>query len=330
MNRVGPQQASRAVVLAASLALACSLLAQAPTNSPALAPSNPPPARVSAMGLPPGKCPVDSFRELLAMTPAEQRQALTNRPAGIQRQILAKLREYHALSAEERELRLRATELRWYLLPLMKAQATNRLAQLAAIPAGIRPLVAERLTQWDSLPPSTQQQLLRNQATLPRLTSFQPLPPPLPPNLSPSRQEKLNPGLQHVRALSDKAGQKLADRFNDFFKLTPQEQKETLSTLSELEQRQLEKTLQDYETLSDSRRTLCLKSFRKFASLSPEDRQQFLESAEEWKTMTPTERQAWKDLVNHVAHLPPVPPRRPAPSIKPSLSSNAVAGTNQH
>lgn len=37
-----------------------------------------------------------------------------------------------------------------------------------------------------------------------------------------------------------------------------------------------------------------------------------------------------EDLVNHVAHLPPVPPRRPAPSIKPSLSSNAVAGTNQH
>ena len=96
--------------MAASLALAPSLLAQGPTNPPAPVPANPPPAPVSLMGLPPGKCPVDFFRELLAMTPAEQRQSLTNRPAGIQKLILAKLREYQTLPPDERELRLRATE----------------------------------------------------------------------------------------------------------------------------------------------------------------------------------------------------------------------------
>ncbi len=52
---------------------------------------------------PPPKCPVDFFRELLALTPAERRQALTNRPPESQQRILAKVQEYQALPADERE-----------------------------------------------------------------------------------------------------------------------------------------------------------------------------------------------------------------------------------
>ena len=102
------------------------------------------------------KSPVDLFRELLAMTPAERENYLTNRPPGIRDRILAKVREYEALDPNERELRLRATELRWYLLPLMHESPTNRAARLAAIPDDLRPLVKNRLQQWDILPPPLQ------------------------------------------------------------------------------------------------------------------------------------------------------------------------------
>ena len=215
----------------------------------------------------------------------------------------------------------------------MKTPATNRLAQLDAIPAGIRTLVADRLKQWDSLAPSAQQQLLRNQAALPQFTSLRPPLPPPPRNPSRERQEKIEAGLRHLRDLTDKQRRKLADRFNDFFKLTPEEQQETLGTLLEPEQRQLEKSLRDFEKLTPARRALCLKSFERFASLSPEERQEFLESAEQWKLMTPAERQAWKDLVGHLARLPPIPPRRPpvlSPKPEPPPSPGTVAGTNQH
>src|SRR4051794_15374769 len=74
------------------------------------------------------KSPVDRFRELLALSPMERRRSLTNRPIDLQRRTLAKLREYDALSPNERQLRLQATELRWYLRPLMELSPTNRAA----------------------------------------------------------------------------------------------------------------------------------------------------------------------------------------------------------
>ncbi len=43
------------------------------------------------------RSPVDLFRELLAMTRAERRAHLTNRPPASQKLILAKLREYESM-----------------------------------------------------------------------------------------------------------------------------------------------------------------------------------------------------------------------------------------
>ncbi|MCX6895643.1 MAG: hypothetical protein NTZ16_09140, partial [Verrucomicrobia bacterium] len=83
--------------------------------------------------MPGAQSPVDIFRKLLAQSPAEQKQFLADRSPETQRRILAKLREYESLKPDQRELRLRATELRWYLLPLLNAPATNRAMQLAAV-----------------------------------------------------------------------------------------------------------------------------------------------------------------------------------------------------
>src|SRR5262245_42712022 len=88
---------------------------------------------VALPALPKLHSPVDTFRQLLAMSPGERRQYLTNRPPAAQKQILAKLHEYQLLKPEERELRLRATELQWYLMPLMSMPRTNRTARLALI-----------------------------------------------------------------------------------------------------------------------------------------------------------------------------------------------------
>ena len=88
-----------------------------------------------------GKSPVDFFRQLLAMTPDERDDFLTNRPPEIRARILAKVAEYEALNPNDRELRLRATELRWYLMPLLRESPTNRAARLAQMPADMRELV---------------------------------------------------------------------------------------------------------------------------------------------------------------------------------------------
>src|ERR1700729_4028183 len=63
--------------------------------------------------------PMDYFRNLLAMS-AQQRQAmLAKKSPEVRERILAKVNEYSALDPRECELRLQATELRLYLMPLL-------------------------------------------------------------------------------------------------------------------------------------------------------------------------------------------------------------------
>ena len=53
------------------------------------------------------------------------------------------------LGPDERELRLRATELRWYLTPLLRTPAAERAGRLALVPEDLRELVNSRVEQWD-------------------------------------------------------------------------------------------------------------------------------------------------------------------------------------
>ena len=279
-----------------------------------------------------GKCPVDTFRELLAMSASERNQFLTNRSLVSQRMIQAKIKEYLALSPEMRELRLRATELRWYLLPLMNAPATNRTAQLAAIPEQVRPLVEDRLRLWDTLTPADQKRLLSPAldtlvTQVVRMHGSSNGLPAMHVIIPPARRQWLEKGIQHWQEMTEDQRQEIANNFYLFFELKPQEKSKTINTLSDPERRQLERTLASFESLSPDKRAQCLESFDKFTSLSVEERQQFLENAQRWESMTPTERQAWRDLVN--AQLTPRRPVRIHLNIRrPAVP--AVATTNQN
>ncbi len=140
------------------------------------------------------------------MSPAERNQSLTNRSPEIRARILAKVREYQALGPDERELRLRATELRWYLMPLLRSPVAERAAWLAQVPPDLRELARTRLAQWDLLPPPLQQEFLANDKTL---HYFAHLETPNPPAPNPEQQ-------------------KIAGQFNQFFELTPAERQQTL------------------------------------------------------------------------------------------------------
>ena len=163
------------------------------------------------------KSPVDLFRELLAMTPDERENYLTNRPPEIRDRILAKVCEYEALDPNERELRLRATELRWYLLPLLHESPTNRTAQLAAIPDDLRDLVNDRLMQWDILPPPFQEEFFESEHALHYFTRVDPPnSPPMPPGRE-WHQGPQNPDLAHWDTLSGDQRRKITAQFNQFF-----------------------------------------------------------------------------------------------------------------
>lgn len=270
------------------------------------------------------RCPVDFFRELLAMDPDERPQALTNRPPEIQQQILAKVREYAALPADERELRLRATELRWYLVPLLSMPRASQSAHLGTIPASLRKLVEARLVQWNLYPPDLQKQLLEDDRNTQLYLQFAASTPrqreTLLRNLAPAEREKMErrilypPGLDH--SLSG---------LGQFLDLTSEEKSRVLASLSETERQQIAKTLRVFEDLPRAQRLQCLRSFEKFAGLPPQEQQQFLKNAERWEAMTPTERDTWRKLVQQAQSLPPSPLGLDEPPLPPGSAPPAAS-----
>jgi hypothetical protein len=314
----------------AGLLCACFMFAQPAASEPSSPKSNPAFAETPVSPSPVLKSPVDLFRELLAMDLAERKEYLADRTPEDQRRILAKVREYESLKPDKRELRLRATELRWYLLPLMTAPPTNRPAQLATIPAEQRKLIEDRLRAWDKLPADVQKELLENEFTIGVFAQPESNPESSKQVISPARRQKLEAGIAWWGALSEPKHRELLDRFNQFFNLTPKEKQKALNTISEAERRQMEKTLRAFGKLPKAQRAQCIQSFAKFARMSVEERQQFLKNAERWRLMSPDERQAWRELVSKLPEVPPTPPGLDSalPPSLPGLSQPQVTNKN--
>ncbi len=281
------------------------------------------------------KSPVAVFRELLAMSLGERRAFLTNRPPEAQQRILAKVREYETMRPDDRELRLRVTELRWHLLPLMSQAPTNRAAQIAALPEDYRQLVEDRLRLWDILPPALRKELLENEATLQFFTELnnttsEAQQRKMLENMPADRRQRLEAAITKWNSMPETERRKIVLRFNQFFDLNDRERQKTLNTLSEPERRQMEKTLAHFEQLNARQRAECIRSFEKFAGLSLEERQQFLKNAERWKLMSPEERDSWRHLVSKLALQPLMPVRIPPPPIPmPPIPRPMPAASNR-
>ncbi|MEI6076098.1 MAG: DUF3106 domain-containing protein [Verrucomicrobiota bacterium] len=258
--------------------------------------------------LPQSTSPVDFFRQLLDKSPDACAAALTNRPPAARERILAKVREYQALDPNEREQRLRATELRWWLTPLLHLPMAERDKRLAEVPASLRELVRSRLAQWDILPAQLQQEFLANEKAVHYFAHVE----------------------ENTRAASDAPSRQFAEQFNHFFELTPAERRQTLGRLTAEERQQMEQTMKSFEALPPPQRFQCLRNYARFAGMTAAARSEFLKNAESWSKLSPRERQAWRDLVAHVPEWPPMPPAivpsalmpQPAPALRPNMATN--------
>ena len=293
-------------------------VARAETNTPA---TDSPPASDRLQSL---RSPVELFRELLAMTPEEREANLARRSPETRQRILEKLREYELLPPDERELRLRSTELRWYLLPLMSTAITNPSPSLEHVPEELRGAARDRLLLWSITPPPLREELMENDEQLQLYLQLEASSPAQKTNLLRSlpagKRAAVEAGFDHWRALSPEERRMSLDRVSQYFELTAVEKARVLNTLSEPERRQMDATLRAFEQLPPEARAICIRSYAKFAGLSPAEQQAFLQKAERWQAMTPGERQAWRDLVRVMPIWPPEPPDftgTPVPPMPP-------------
>jgi hypothetical protein len=239
----------------------------------------------------------------------------------LQRQILAKLGEYDALSPNQRELRLKVTELRWYLWPLMNTPATNRTAQVEHLPEEMRRLVLERLVQWDKLPTAVQNDIRDQEGTIRYFTEMegatQVQRDTKLESLSPAGRQELETRIAQWRALPEAQRQRALEHFDRFFGLNPQEKARTLSSLSEPERRKIETIIHSFGKLSPGERARCIRGLDRFTGMSVEERLKFLRNAEQWKAMSPDQRDAWTRLVSKYSIRPPLPPGLGTPPLPP-------------
>jgi Protein of unknown function (DUF3106) len=279
--------------------------------------TNQPGSKAGSPELPPEpavvKSPVAAFRELLNMGPAERTKALADRPEETRKRILAKIREYKSLRPEECELRLKVTELGYYLRPLMRTPATNRAAQIALVPAGFRDMVQVRLVKWDQLAPAAQQKLLQNEAAIRAITEVT-----NGVSTNAIRSAMLINTISNWNRLPLRDRQELTNNFDYFFQLKLTERQKAVRFLSKEEQAQILVTLQKFGKLTPDQRAQCVQSFERLAAMSPTDRQQFFKNTERWEMMTPKEREDWRNLVETAPLLPPLSPAPPLPHSVPT------------
>ena len=228
------------------------------------------------------------------------------------------------MDPDGRELRLRATELRWYLVPLLRAPPDQRAAQLALVPPDLHDLLQSRLMEWEILPPPLQQEFLDNEhiagyfaglSTTNNNTDA----------LAPSDAEQ-----SRWNAYSGTERQAMITQFSAFFDLSPVEKQKALGELTDAERQQMEKTLQTFDKLPMVQRVQCIRAFGKFSNMSREERAEFLKNAQRWSKMTPSERQAWRDLVVHVPQWPPLPTAVIMPPVPPAMIPPALHSTPQN
>jgi hypothetical protein len=313
------------VSFAAAIVLISSAAAQDATNlaTGAVSPLLPP----TVVLLPPS--PVTYFRKLLAMSPEQLQDTMAKKTPEVRQRILAKVTEYEALDPDERELRLRATELRWYLMQLMNATPDDRVAELSQVPGNLHDLVQSRLEQWEILPPSLQQEFLDNEHALGYFSSVGATNIAGAVN-SPSDSPGLNSDeSSRWNALPDDQRQAMLTQFNQFFVLSPSEKQKILGAMSDAERRQMQKTLETFDQLPPQERGECVHAFTQFAGMSRQERMEFLKNADRWSKMSDADRKTWRDLVSHVPQWPSLPagimppPMPPLPQkIQPVVATN--------
>ncbi len=278
-----------------------------------------PPTLPDVPPLPPAPpSPVDRFRELLEKPPAEREAFLATRSPEQREYLRARLAEFDALPAAEREWRLHLLNLRHYLLPLLRLSPEQRAEPLRQVPPAYRELVAERLAAWDRLAPEQRAELLTGEslmAGLPLQGLF-----PLPGShlaadqVPQSRRAQFQRDLERWETLPGADRARILARFAAFLEFSEPEKARVLAGLDAAQRARAARLVQALEALPAADRARSLEALQRLSSLSPEQRERFLQNAARWQAMSAEERQAWRRL--H-ALLPPTPPGMDQPPPLP-------------
>jgi flagellar motor switch protein FliG len=288
--------------------------AEASAGLPSLTPPMPP-------------SPVDNFRDWLKLTPAQREPLLAQLPAADRKALEAKLANYDSLSPDARDLRLRETQLHWQLLALMKLPTAERKERLAQVPTQYLDVVQERLRQWDAFAAAKQKIFLEHEQEIGVYLELQETAPQergkVLSSMPPEVRFPLERRLQKWNNMPPPQRQELSDRFTQMFQSEERERAKIIAALPDDVRKPFENLAAQLKQLPEEQRNKCTVALKKFLKMSPDNQRQFLQNAMRWQKMDEKQHDAWRQIVNKVPQLPPLPPGMDPPAPPP-----LIAGTN--
>lgn len=306
--------------------LSAALPAVPPTPNGGLAP-----AGLTGMLPFPTNAPVQIFRHLLTLSPAEREQWLSTRPESSRAVLARKVMEYASMPADQREARLRALEFHHYMNLLLHAPAAVRASWLAAVPQEYRSLCEDRLRLWVVLPPELQKHTLEREATLLWLTRWEAgnalQRQQLVAALTPERRQALERDFTQWKSSTPAEREQAWRGTRRLFEMSSREQQRVLAAIPESSRPQTVKLVDTLRQLTPAEREEYIAGWRKFAQLDSVQRAQFIQGWERWKKMSESERQVWRHLAAQVPKVPALPiPTTPTGSGIPSPAAEKLRG----
>lgn len=270
--------------------------------------------------------PIAQFRAWLTNSPQNLNIALATRSPRSRQAIEDKIREYKSLAPEERERRLTATELQWYVTYLTPLPPAQRNTVLRQVPVIWQPMVMERLAAWDKMSPELQNEARAHPLVMEYVSAPADKKEVVLKSLSDDQNAALRQRLAQWQFLPAVERTRLDERLGEFFSMPAEKQQRTLNNFSDAERKNMEQTLASFRALSPEQREICIKSFaqfaQKFAAMDRSEQIAFLKNAQRWQDMSQKERDMWRQIVAIVPPMPPVSmPLPPLPSV-PKTSVN--------
>jgi flagellar motor switch protein FliG len=181
------------------------------------------------------------------------------------------------------------------------------------------------LQQWDAWPADKQKTFLENEHVVGLYLQLQETAPQergkVLANLPADVRFPLEQRLQKWNNMPAGQRQELSDRFTVLFQSEENAQKKIIKGLPEDVRKPVEKLMEQLKQMPPEQRQRCTAALNKFLKMSPDDQRQFLQNATRWQRMSEKEHNAWREVVNKVPQLPPIPPGMEPPSP-------LIAGTN--
>ena len=272
--------------------------------------------------------PFAAFKKIVSLPESERAAAVGKLKISSERYrklVQAKVREYAAMPAAERNRKLDALDFRWHLMPIMKTAKADRAKRLASVPERFRTDIERRLTGWDQLDIGVRADLLKNESFFRYLSSFgrgRQSRVALTNHME-KMQTRMREGLEGRittwREKSKPVRRRMTRQFHQFFDMPVAEQERALRHLSSRERARMEASLAQFKAMSRAQRELVIQSFEKLADMSQGERAGFFRNTERWNDMNEGERKKWRTLVTQMPPLPPGFGEQAAPPLPPGL-----------